>query len=66
MPGPVSLPQGNSSKYSWDELNEVVCDRHFHCKMEEFDKDGWPVTHDYITFRIWLAKRGRLTTGKTV
>lgn len=58
MSGPVSLPTGPKAR--WDELNEIVCDIHFHCKMEE-DKQ-----HDFITYRMWLAKRGRLTTGKTV
>lgn len=56
--GPCSLRSGDKSR--WEELNEIVCDFHFHCKMES-DKE-----HSYITYRMWLAKRGRLTTGKTV
>jgi hypothetical protein len=63
MPGPNSLPNGD--KRRWDELNEIVCDVHFYCKMEEFDAKGKPVTHDYITYRVWLLRRNRLTTGKT-
>jgi len=65
MPGPCSLPDGASAKYSWDELNETVCDIHFNCDMRVHDKNGDVIKHDYITFRNWLAKRHRLTTGKT-
>lgn len=57
MNGPCSLPEGNKAR--WEEMNEIVCDIHFHCDMDA-DK-----AHDYITFRVWLARRGRLTTGKT-
>lgn len=63
MGGPCSYPAGNKAK--WEELNEVVCDKHFHCNMELFDKKGNPVTHDYITYREWLARRNRLRTGKS-
>lgn len=63
MPGPMSLPAGD--KHRWNELNEVVCDIHFHCEMQEFNKDGEAVKHEYITYREWLARRHRLTTGKT-
>lgn len=58
MPGPNSLPEGNKAR--WNELNEIVCDIHFKCDMDVDKK------HEYITLRTWLAKRGRLTTGKTV
>lgn len=64
MPGPVSLPEGSKSR--WDELNQIVCDVHFRCNMEEFDKNGRPVKHDYITYRVWLMRRNRLRTGKTI
>lgn len=63
MPGPCSQPDGD--KRRWEELNEIVCSNHFHCNMEEFDKNGEPVVHEYITYRVWLLRRNRLTTGKT-
>ena len=47
-------------------MNEIVCDVHFHCNMEEFDKNDRPVKHDYITYRVWLLRRNRLRTGKTI
>jgi hypothetical protein len=58
MAGPCSLPNGD--KRRWEELNMIVCDVHFKCDMDP-DK-----THDYITYREWLARRNRLRTGKTV
>jgi hypothetical protein len=64
MPGPVSLPEGNKAR--WNELNEIVCDMHFACNMATHDKDGNIISHDYITYRQWLLRRNRLTTGKTV
>lgn len=66
MPGPCSLPQGNSSKMTYDDLTEIVCDMHFKCNMAEFDKHGNEVKHDYIIYREWLARRNRLRTGKSV
>ena len=65
MSGPCSLPNGASSKYSWDELNEIVCDVHFNCDMRVKDNHGAVVKHDFITLREWLFRRRRLTTGKT-
>ena len=64
MPGPCSQPDGPKTR--WNELNEIVCDLHFHCEMQAVDKKGQPVTHDYITYREWLRRRNRLTTGKTL
>ncbi len=64
MPGPMSLPNGGRREY--DELNEIVCNVHFKCEMQSFDKHGNVVKHDYVTYREWLARRGRLHTGKTV
>lgn len=58
MPGPCSQPDGD--KRRWEELNEIVCDIHFNCDMDE-DK-----SHELITYRMWLARRNRLRTGKTV
>lgn len=58
MVGPCSQPDGD--KRRWVELNQIVCDIHFHCDM------GEEKTHDYITYRMWLARRNRLRTGKTV
>ena len=64
MSGPCSLPSGPKS--AWDEMNEIVCDVHFNCNMQEVDKNGKTITHDYITLREWLFRRNRLRTGKTV
>jgi len=64
MPGPCSTPGGDKRRHA--ELNEIVCDIHFNCGMEQFDKKGNPVAHDYITYRVWLARRNRLRTGKSV
>jgi hypothetical protein len=58
MAGPCSQPDGNYSR--WLELNDVVCDIHFNCDMD-VEKN-----HDFITYRMWLLKRNRLRTGKTV
>lgn len=58
MPGPVSLPAGDKSR--WEEMNEIVCAIHFNCDMNA-DK-----THEYITYREWLARRNKLRTGKSV
>jgi hypothetical protein len=63
MPGPCSLPDGPKSK--WLEMNEIVCNNHYECDMAAVDKKGNPVVHDYITYRVWLLRRNRLTTGKT-
>lgn len=63
MSGPMSFPAGDKRRY--EELNEIVCNNHFHCNMEEYDKHGNVITHDYITYREWLRRRNRLTTGKT-
>lgn len=64
MVGPCSLPDGDKSRY--EELNEIVCDVHFACEMQLFDKHGNLVTHDYITYREWLSRRNKLRTGKTM
>lgn len=63
MAGPCSLPAGDKAR--WNELNEIVCDKHFNCNMELFDKKGNPIVHDYITYREWLSRRNRLRTGKS-
>lgn len=65
MAGPMSLPNG-SSRRDYDELNDIVCHFHFSCDMREMDKHGDEIKHDYITYREWLARRGKLRTGKTV
>lgn len=64
MSGPCSYPAQNRAV--WEEMNEIVCDIHFHCNMQQEDKNGKPVKHDYITYRIWLARRKKLRTGKTL
>lgn len=66
MAGPCSLPEPNEFKYGYDEYWDIVCDKHFTCTMNEFDKDGNPVHHEYVTYREWLFRRNRLRTGKTV
>lgn len=63
MAGPMSLPEGDKHRY--EELNEIVCDKHFKCDMQIVDKNGDLIFHDYITYREWLARRNRLRTGKT-
>lgn len=63
MPGPNSLPAGNKAR--WNELNEIICNIHYSCNMQVVDKKGKPVIHEYITYREWLSRRNRLTTGKT-
>lgn len=57
MSGPCSYPEGDKRRH--EELNEIVCDVHFTCNMDP-EKD-----HEFITYRLWLLKRGRLVTGKT-
>ena len=64
MSGPCSLPSGDRRRYN--ELNEIVCDIHFNCDMQEVNKQGDEVKHDYITYREWLARRNKLRTGKTM
>lgn len=63
MPGPNSLPSGDKRRY--EELNQIVCNIHFECDMREYDKHGDTVTHEYITYRLWLLNRNKLRTGKT-
>lgn len=57
MAGPCSQPEGNKAR--WEELNEIVCNIHFTCYMDAEKK------HDYMPYRLWLAQRKRLRTGKT-
>lgn len=63
MSGPCSLPEGNRTR--WEEMNEIVCNIHFNCHMQDVDAKGKEVIHDYITYRVWLARRKKLRTGKT-
>ena len=63
MAGPCSLPEG--SKSLWNEMNEIVCDTHFVCWPGKGDMKQFAPC-ELITYRMWLQKRGRLTTGKTV
>ena len=63
MVGPCSLPDGDRRRF--EELNELVCDKHFTCDGREFDKNGNEIVHDVITYREWLQRRNRLRTGKT-
>jgi hypothetical protein len=63
LAGPMSLPEGDKRRY--EELNEIICNIHFHCDMRVLDKNGDVVYHDYMTYREWLQRRNRLRTGKT-
>ena len=58
MAGPCSMPA--QEREQWNEHNEIVCDIHYKCDMDERDR------HDYITYREWLFRRRRLVTGKTL
>ena len=58
MSGPCSQPDGDKKRQ--EELNEIVCNIHFHCDNDADKK------HDFVTYRLWLAQRGKLRTGKTV
>lgn len=67
MAGPCSMPVG--SKAEWSRLNETVCDRHmiggeFHC-TPGYPAGNKDAQHVWVTLRVWLAKRNRLSTGKT-
>lgn len=57
MSGPCSFPAQDRAEHAI--LNEIVCDKHYNCDMDEKD------IHDYITYREWLFRRRRLVTGKT-
>jgi hypothetical protein len=58
MPGPCSTPDGDKRRH--EELNEIVCNIHFTCDMDERK------AHEYITLRQWLCQRNKLRTGKTL
>jgi hypothetical protein len=58
MAGPCSQPAGDKAR--WEELNELVCDKHYKCNMSLLE------VHDFISYREWLHRRNRLRTGKTV
>ena len=65
MPGPCSLPAG--SRAEWLNHNEVICNMHNDCTpgSPKTSKNGEVIVHDFVTRRVWLAKRNRLRTGKT-
>jgi len=68
MAGPCSLPNGNS-RMEYAAQWELVCDIHKECTPDDhkvLDKFGDVIRHEFITQREWLAKRGRLRTGKTL
>lgn len=64
MAGPMSLPSGDKAR--WNDLNDIVCNKHYTCDMRVVNDEGDVITHEYITYREWLARRNRLRTGKTV
>lgn len=75
MSGPCSYPAGD--KAEWESHNELVCDLHMNAGRNNCTPD-WPVQgyskkigyydieHVFVTRRVWLGKRGKLRTGKTV
>jgi hypothetical protein len=66
MAGPCSQPEGNYAR--WTELNEIVCNVHFDCTPEARYQTALKrgAKCDLITYRMWLLKRNRLRTGKTL
>lgn len=67
MSGPCSLPNG-SSRMEYMAMWDKVCDFHKDCTPDNhqvLDKNDNVIRHSFIFKREWLAKRGRLTTGKT-
>lgn len=66
MSGPCSLPNGNRAE--WLRLNEQVCNIHHSANtpcVPGRPKKGKEIAHEFVTLRVWLAKRNRLRTGKT-
>lgn len=69
MPGPMSVPNGDTTIVR-GHVNEVfMCDKHNkeydHKDHEEsYDKDGQLLCR-VVSLREYLAKRNRLVTGKT-
>lgn len=61
-PGPCSNPAGD--KRQWDEHNKLVCAVHQYCYPGSRNKD-YRTPCEFVTFRVWLAQRNRLRTGKT-
>lgn len=67
MPGPCSLPNGNS-RAEWRGMWEMVCDYHGNCTPDNhrvLDVRGDVINHNFITRREWLAMRNKLRTGKS-
>ncbi len=69
MAGPCSYPAQDRAEHA--RHNEIICDIHtnrdFVCDPAgpKMGKDGDELEHVWVTRRLWLAKRNRLTTGKT-
>ena len=69
MPGPMSVPNGDTTIVR-GHVNEVfMCDKHnkeYDAKdhEESYDKDG-QLQCRVVSLREYLGKRGRLVTGKT-
>ena len=62
MSGPCSYPAGD--KREQNRLNEMMCDRHKDCTPAS--PVGKDLEHEFVTTRMWLLKRNRLRTGKTI
>jgi len=69
MAGPCSYPAQDRAEYR--RHDEIICDTHtnrdFECAPHnpKTGKGGEELEHVWVTRRVWLAKRNRLTTGKT-
>jgi hypothetical protein len=69
MPGPMSVPNGDTTIVR-GHVNEVfMCDKHNKqydekSHQESYDKDGLLLCR-MVSLREYLAKRNRLVTGKT-
>jgi hypothetical protein len=73
MPGPNSCPNGDTTVMRGHINEEFYCDIHKDKHLDECydNEDWWPINPliphcRVIPKREWLAKRGRLRTGKTV
>lgn len=69
MAGPCSYPAQDRAEHA--RHNDIVCDIHTFPEWvcdpvaPKMGRDGEELKHVWVTRRVWLAKRNRLTTGKT-
>lgn len=67
MPGPQSVPNGDTTIVRFHVNEKFMCDKHnkeYDQHEESYDKDG-QLTCRMVSLREYLAKRNRLVTGKT-